>query len=30
VIGQDEEITKLIGAQPYETFEKIFDEELKK
>ena len=30
VIGPDEKVTKLFGAQPYEVFEKIFDEELKK
>ena len=30
VIGPDGGITKLVGAQPYETFERIFEEELKK
>lgn len=30
VIGPDGKTTKLFGAQPLETFEKIFDNELKK
>ena len=30
VIGPDGETTKLFGAQPLESFEKIFQEELKK
>ena len=30
VIGPDGKVTKLVGAQPYETFERIFEEELKK
>jgi len=30
VIGPDDETTKLFGAQPFETFEKIFEIELKK
>ena len=30
VIGQDNEITKINGAQPYENFERIFNLELQK
>jgi len=30
VIGPDNEITRLSGAQPYESFEKIFNSELEK
>jgi len=30
VIGPDNKITRISGAQPYETFEKIFNSELKK
>ncbi len=30
VIGPDEKTTKLFGAQPFETFEKIFQNELEK
>lgn len=30
VIGPDGKTTKLFGAQPFETFERIFEEELKK
>jgi protein-disulfide isomerase len=30
VIGSDNQITKIGGAQPYEVFEKIFESELKK
>ena len=30
VIGPDGKVTRLFGAQPYETFERVFDEELKK
>lgn len=30
VIGTDNEVTKIPGAQPYEVFEKIFESELKK
>ena len=30
VIGPDNKITKISGAQPYERFEQIFNEELKK
>ncbi|AFS80799.1 DSBA oxidoreductase [Candidatus Nitrosopumilus koreensis AR1] len=30
VIGPDGEITRLFGAQPYSTFENIFENELKK
>ena len=30
VIGPDEKITRLSGAQPYEIFERFFEEELKK
>ncbi len=30
VIGPDNEITRISGAQPYESFEKIFNSELKK
>ena len=30
VIGPDGKITRLFGAQPYETFERIFEEELVK
>ena len=30
VIGPDGKITKLFGAQPFETFENIFENELKK
>jgi protein-disulfide isomerase len=30
VIGHDGKVTKLVGAQPYETFERIFEKELKK
>lgn len=30
VIGPDGKTTRLFGAQPYETFEKVFENELKK
>ena len=30
VIGTDGKTTRLFGAQPYETFEKVFENELKK
>jgi len=30
VIGPDEKITRLSGAQPYEIFERVFEDELKK
>jgi len=30
VIGPDGKTTKLFGAQPFETFEKVFENELKK
>jgi len=30
VIGPDGKVTKLVGAQPYETFERIFEKALKK
>ena len=30
VIGPDNSITKIFGAQPYQSFEKIFDKELEK
>ena len=30
IIGPDEKVTRIFGAQPYETFEKIFETELKK
>ena len=30
VIGPDGQTTKLFGAQPFETFEKVFENELKK
>ena len=30
VIGPDGKVTKLFGAQPYETFERIFEAELEK
>ena len=30
IIGPDEKVTRVFGAQPYETFEKIFETELKK
>jgi len=30
VIGPDNNITRIFGAQPYESFEKIFNSELKK
>ena len=30
VIGPDGKVTKLFGAQPYETFERIFETELEK
>lgn len=30
VIGPNDEVTKIFGAQPYENFEKVFDLELKK
>jgi len=30
VIGPDGETTRLFGAQPYETFEKVFEKELQK
>ncbi len=30
VIGPDGEVTRLFGAQPYATFENVFDAELKK
>jgi len=30
VIGPDGETTRLFGAQPLETFERIFQDELKK
>lgn len=30
VIGPDDETTRLFGAQPYSTFESIFEKELKK
>ena len=30
VIGTDDQITKIPGAQPYEVFERVFDSELEK
>lgn len=30
VIGSDNTVTKIVGAQPYEVFEKIFESQLKK
>jgi protein-disulfide isomerase len=30
VIGPDGKVTRLFGAQPYDVFERVFDEELKK
>jgi protein-disulfide isomerase len=30
VIGPDNDITRISGAQPYESFEKIFNLELEK
>ncbi len=30
VIGQDEKVISIFGAQPYEVFERVFEEELKK
>jgi len=30
IIGTDNKVTKLVGAQPYDVFEKIFNSELKK
>jgi len=30
VIGPDNKITRISGAQPYESFEKIFNSELEK
>ena len=30
VIGPDNQITRIPGAQPYEVFSELFEEELKK
>jgi protein-disulfide isomerase len=30
VIGPDGKTTRLFGAQPYDTFEKVFENELQK
>ncbi len=30
VIGTDDQITKILGAQPYDVFKRVFDSELEK
>jgi predicted DsbA family dithiol-disulfide isomerase len=30
IIGPDNEVTRISGAQPYEVFKRIFDSELNK
>ena len=30
VIGKDNQVSKIQGAQPYEVFQRIFDSELEK